>query len=87
MKHERLPPAWRGRQFSLVVATILAVTAPAGSAEQPAASASSVSEDSLRNTRWNIASHLYLLNYGHYDRPASEASTAYAAELGFNADF
>lgn len=48
-------------------------------------SATPANEDALRTTRWNIASYLYLLNYGRYDQNASEANIDYAARLGFNA--
>jgi hypothetical protein len=42
-------------------------------------------QDSLRTTHWNIASYLYLLNFGKYDQTGSEANIDYAARLGFNA--
>jgi hypothetical protein len=51
----------------------------------PATLPAQTGEDLLRTTRWNIASYLYLLNYGRYDRAASEANIDYAARLGFNA--
>ena len=46
---------------------------------------SGMDEAALRTTRWNIASYLYVLNWGRYDRAAKEASIDYAARLGFNA--
>lgn len=40
---------------------------------------------SLDTTRWNIASHLYLLYFGDYREAETEACIDYAAGLGFNA--
>jgi hypothetical protein len=53
---------------------LLLARLPARAAEEPS-----------RTTRWNIASYLYLLNYGRYDQATSEANIDYAAKLGFNA--
>lgn len=39
----------------------------------------------LETTRWNIASHLYLLSWGPYDQAGTESNINYAADLGFNA--
>lgn len=51
----------------------------------PGAGPAQAGEEPSRTTRWNIASYLYLLNYGRYDQSASEANIDYAARLGFNA--
>lgn len=51
----------------------------------PARLPASTVEEPSRTLRWNIASYLYLLNYGRYDQAASEANIDYAAKLGFNA--
>ena len=71
--------------FSLAGLLLIGGTVLAKSPDQPAGSATSTREDSLRATRWNIASYLYLLNYGRYDRAGSETNIDYAAQLGFNA--
>lgn len=42
-------------------------------------------DELLKTTRWNIASYLYVLNYGRYDKEKSESDIDYAARLGFNA--
>lgn len=39
----------------------------------------------LDTTRWNIASHLYLLYFGDYLQEETEERIDYAAQLGFNA--
>lgn len=41
--------------------------------------------DDLATTRWQIASHLYLLNWGRFDEADWDARIDYAANLGFNA--
>lgn len=64
---------------------MLMATSRAGAADQPAESVTSVGNGSLRSTRWNIASYMYLLHYGVYDRVGWETNIAYAARLGFNA--
>lgn len=51
----------------------------------PAILSARTAEEPSLTVRWNIASYLYLLNYGHYDQAASEADIDYAAKLGFNA--
>lgn len=51
----------------------------------PARAQAAAADEKLGTTRWHIASHLYLLNWGRYDRAASEANIAHAAKLGFNA--
>lgn len=69
------------RAIRCLVAACLCTSGMVFAAPQPNLKA----EETLKTTRWNIASYLYLLNYGRYDQAASEANIAYAAKLGFNA--
>ena len=69
----------------LAAAIVLAVISPAGAVNQPAKGLTSAADELLRSTRWNIASYLYVLSWGGYDRAGSEKNIAYAARLGFNA--
>lgn len=42
-------------------------------------------DTTLDTTRWNIASHLYLLSWGPYKQAQMESNIDYAVSLGFNA--
>ena len=65
--------------FSLGILLGISVAAPGAPSALPD------KQGSLETTRWNIASYLYLLNYGRYDQGGSETNISYAAQLGFNA--
>ena len=75
-----VPRFSRGRAVLFLLALLLV---PAGAA--PAAPAPAPDNSALLATRWNIASYLYLLNYGRYQQGQSETNIDYAARLGFNA--
>ena len=72
---------WCPLRWAFVVLLLL----ESACAAAPARPAPPASEAMLRTTRWNIASYLYLLDWGRYDQAGSEARIAYAARLGFNA--
>ncbi len=77
--------ALRRRLRGALAAGVAVLVAATAAAAQPPASPGVVQGDSLRTTRWHIASYLYLLNYGRYEQAGSEANIDYAARLGFNA--